>query len=104
MVHFSLNVFIFGPKYQMRKQHVCALLNFMFAVAQVAAWISRKNKAEGTGCTDSVEVMKELVAAPLKVERVDYQTVNNLDTFIAVWTVGGVLHSVGKTAELLLSI
>ena len=45
-----------------------------------------------------------ICAAPLKVERADYQTVNNLDTFISVWTAGGVLHSVGKTAELLLSI
>ena len=69
--HFFWDLFIYGPKYTVRKKKVCVLMNVVFAVA-VAIWISRKNKAKGSGCTEGEQVMKGLLAAHIRVEHAYY--------------------------------
>ena len=38
-------------------------------------WISRKNKAKGSGCTEGEQVMKGLLAARIRVEHAYYQSI-----------------------------
>ena len=64
-------------------------MNVVFAMAKPAIWISRKNKAKGSGCTEGEQVMKGLLAARIRVEHTYYQTVDDLESFSVLWAEGG---------------
>ena len=68
----------------------------------MAIWLTRKNKTEGTGNTDPVQVLKGLLAARLRVEFAYQKTVDNLETFISFWAQEEMLCSV-QEGELYLS-
>ena len=70
------------------------MINFISGTAKMATWLTWKNKWEGTGNTDPVQVLEGLVAARLRVEFAYYNTVDNLETFISFWAQGDVLCSV----------
>ena len=99
---FSLPLFVFGPKYVARKKHTMVLMNFIFANAKIAIWISRKNKMAGGGWTDPLLCLRGLVAARLRVEHAFFTLTDNLEGFRAVWGVGQVLCSLGDNRSLVL--
>ena len=68
MVHQFWGTVFFGFVYYL----VCVLMNVVFAVAKLTIWISRKNKAKGSGCTEGEEVMTGLLAARIRVEHAYY--------------------------------
>ena len=100
---FLPEVFIYGPKYAVKKKRVHVLMNFISGAAKLAIWITRKNQTRGAGSVDPVQATQGLVAARLRVEHAYYRTVDNLETFNATWAVGGVLCMVGERGELILS-
>ena len=65
--------------------------NLVFVMAKLAIWISRKCKAKGLGCTEGEHVMKGLLAARIRIEYAYYQTVDDLESFSALWAEGEVL-------------
>ena len=46
---FSFQLFIFGPKYTVRRKNVLVLLNFLSGTAKLAIWKTRKNQMLGQG-------------------------------------------------------
>ena len=78
------------------------LMNFLFANAKIATWVSRKNKMAGGGWTDTLRCLRGLVAARLRVEHAFFTLTDNLEGFRAVWGVGQVLCSLGDNQSLVL--
>ena len=100
---FSLDLFIFGPKYTKHKKTVHILLNFLFATAKLAIWLTRRNRTQGAGSVEPVPVLEGLVQARLRVEHAYYKMMDNLLFFSGLWAVRGVLCSVGEEGELVVS-
>lgn len=100
---FSLPTFIFGPTFNPRKKTVPALINFIFASAKLAIWVSRRNQTEGSGCGDALLLLEGLLIARLRIEQPYYKLVDNPQAFCRIWTSGRVLCSVGEERELVLS-
>uniref|UniRef100_A0A1A8AE93 Reverse transcriptase zinc-binding domain-containing protein n=1 Tax=Nothobranchius furzeri TaxID=105023 RepID=A0A1A8AE93_NOTFU len=88
---FTLHLFVFGPKYSVRKKRTILLINFLFACAKLAIWKTRKNQMLGQSWTDAEKSLKGLVEARLKIEHAFYELTGNLDWFRAVWGIGQVL-------------
>ena len=100
---FSLSLFVFGPRYTMKKKQTLVLINFLLATAKLAIWKSRKNQMSGDGWTDPVLVLKALVSVRLKIEHSFYTLTCNMEGFEDVWGVRQVLCSVGEDGSLQLS-
>ena len=78
------------------------LINYISGTAKMAIWLTRKNKREGAGSIDPVQVMEGLVAARLRVEFAYYKLVDNVEAFSLFWAQGDVLCVV-QEGELCLS-
>ena len=99
---FSNELFVFGPKYSLRKKNIHTMINFISGTAKMAIWLTRKNKTEGAGSTNPVQVLEGLVAARLRVEFAFYKLTDNLETFSLFWAQKEVLCAV-RDDELCLS-
>uniref|UniRef100_A0A3Q3ERM5 Reverse transcriptase domain-containing protein n=1 Tax=Labrus bergylta TaxID=56723 RepID=A0A3Q3ERM5_9LABR len=99
---FSYAVFVFGPKYSAKKKTVHTLMNFLSGSAKLAIWLTRKNRAQGTGCVEPLLVLEGLLKARLKVEFAYYQMMDNVQDFNSVWAVEEALCSVGGDGELII--
>merc|ERR1712082_34436 len=88
---FSLETFIYGPKYSVAKKTIHTMLNFMSGMAKLSIWITRRNKVKGSGSIDPVQVLTGMVSARLRVEHAYYTLTNNIAGFNCFWAVGGVL-------------
>jgi len=49
---FSFPLFVYDPRYSARKKHVCQLVNHIFATAELAIWLTRRNCSESAGWVD----------------------------------------------------
>lgn len=94
---FSVPLFVFGPKYTIRKKLTLVLIN-LFGTAKLAIWKTRKSQMLGQGWTDVVRSLKGLVAARLRVEHAFYTLTSNL------WGIRHVLCSQEEDGALVLNV
>lgn len=100
---FSVPLFVFGPKYTIRKKLTLVLIN-LFGTAKLAIWKTRKSQMLGQGWTDVVRSLKGLVAARLRVEHAFYTLTSNLEPFRALWGIRHVLCSQEEDGALVLNV
>ena len=60
---FTVGMFIMG--YSNEEKAKCVLLNFLFAPAKLAIWITRRNRVKGGGITDPLQLFNGMVSACL---------------------------------------
>ena len=100
---FSVPLFVYGPKYVVRRRQALILINYLLGASKLAIWKTRKNQMLGQGWTDVVQSLKGLVAVRLRVEHAFYTLTSNLDAFKALWGIGQVLCSLGEDGSLVLN-
>lgn len=88
---FSFSLFIFGPKYSVKNKQKHVLLNFVFSVAKLGMWLSRKNKIQNKEPKEAHGVFRALLATRLRIEFAYHRLTHNLEMFVKKWTVGNVL-------------
>lgn len=91
---FSFPLFIFEPKYSVKKKLKHVLINLVFGAAKLSIWLSRKNKILNKGSKEVYEVFLGMLEARLRIECVYYELINNLQAFTEKWSVGNVLCGV----------
>ncbi|KAL7887731.1 hypothetical protein AOLI_G00054520 [Acnodon oligacanthus] len=97
---FSFHLFIFGPKYRVRRKNVFVLLNFLSGTAKLAIWKTRKNQMLGQGAVDVVAVFLGLVAARRRLEHAYYNLVGKLPEFMSILGINEVLCTVDDVGNL----
>ncbi|KAK2883356.1 hypothetical protein Q8A73_022289 [Channa argus] len=101
---FSFSLFIFGPKYCVKKRAVHILMNWLSGSAKLAIWLTRRNQTQDTGSVQLVPVLKGLLKARLRVEFVYHRMIDDMLTFGHRWAVGNVLCTVvEETGELIVN-
>ncbi|KAK2897116.1 hypothetical protein Q8A73_013496 [Channa argus] len=101
---FSFSLFIFGPKYCVKKRAVHILMNWLSGSAKLAIWLTRRNQTQDTGSVQLVPVLKGLLKARLRVEFVYHRMIDDMLTFGHRWAVGDVLCTVvEETGELIVN-
>jgi len=88
---FSFQLFIFGPKYSVKKKNLSVLMNFLSGTAKLVIWKTRKNRMLGQGATSVVPMFLGFVASRLRVEYAYYKLVESLAKFIELWGLNEVL-------------
>lgn len=78
-------------------------MNFLTGSAKLAIWLTRKNKGLSAGCVELVLVLKGVFGARLRVEYDFYRIMDNMLGFSRIFTVEGVLCSVGEEEKLFLN-
>lgn len=99
----SVPLFVFGPRYEVRKKATLVLINFIFGAAKLAIWRTSKNQMSGQVWTEVVQSLKGAVAACLRVEHMFYSPTSNLEQFKAQWGRRGVLCSLSEDGALVLN-
>ena len=66
-VVFTVGMFIMGYRYSIKEKAKCVLLNFLFAQAKLAIWLTRRNRVNGGGITDPLLLFNGMVSARLRV-------------------------------------
>jgi len=85
---FNFSLFIYGPKYTVDNKKRVIILNFLYGMVKLAIWCSRKNKIEGSGCTDPILLTKCFVKKKrLMVEYAYYSLTHNIQWFFHLWGV-----------------
>ena len=51
-MEFTVGMFIMGYRYSNKEKAKCVLLNFQFAQAKLAIWLTRRHRVKGGGITD----------------------------------------------------
>ena len=92
--NFSLTVFIYGPRYNVKDRAVLALLNYMSGQAKLATWLSRKRMIKDGALDDVAAGMKRLIKARLKIEFAYYKLTNKTERFVEEWCIENALASV----------
>ncbi len=64
---FSFSLFIFGPRYSVKKKQKHVLISFVFGVDKLSIWLSRRNKIQNKGSKDVYEVFLGLLEARLRI-------------------------------------
>jgi len=100
---FSFSLFIFGPKYSAKKKQKHVLMNYVFGVAKLSIWISRKHMIQKKGSNEVNGVFLGLLASRLRIEYAYYKLTNNVQCFVEKWSVANVLCVVGDDGEMVLS-
>lgn len=90
-LEFSHIVFIFGVQYSQKHKYRCQLANFLLGQAKLAILKSRKSQVEHGNAQSAVSVFKTLVMSRIKLDFCFYKMTKDLDKFILIWGVGGVL-------------
>lgn len=88
---FTLNGFIYGPKYKYQNRKTDVLINFLYGQAKLAIWLTRKERMNGGVSTDVNMTLKGLLSARLTVEFTYYKMVGDLDVFKHTWALNAVL-------------
>ena len=101
---FSHCSFVTGPAYRVKVKREVCLFNFLVASAKLAIWRTRKNRNLGEGTTDPVDVLKGMVGCRVKVEFAYYKLVNDVDSFLGIWALGGLLCEVDEEERLVLRL
>ena len=65
-VVFTVGMFIMGYRYSSKEKAKCVLLNFLFAQAKLAIWLTRRNRVKGGGITDPLLLFNGMVSACLR--------------------------------------
>ncbi|KAJ3590378.1 hypothetical protein NHX12_008329 [Muraenolepis orangiensis] len=84
---FSFVLFIFGPKYSVKKKGVHTLLNFLSGAAKI--WLTRRSRLQGVGSVALLPVLQGLLRARLRVEHTYYHLMDNIQAFSHMGAVGG---------------
>ena len=92
---FSVELFVLGPRYTHKGREKCVLLNFVFGLAKLAIWLTRRNSIRGNGSTDPVQMLRGMVAARVRAEYAFFCLGADEEGFKRVWCLGGVLCTVG---------
>lgn len=98
---FFHSSFIFGCRDAANKKRVHVLINFLFAVAKLAIWKTRKNRIQEQGSLDPVLMLTGLLAARLRAEFALHTLPSRLEAFKSPWGIGQVLGSVQDNVLLL---
>ena len=98
---FSFCVFIYGPRYSVKRKAVHTLINFISGQAKLAIWKTRKNRVRGVGTEDVMLMLTGMLAARLRVEFEFYKLINKTADFEDMWGVQDVLCSVVENALVL---
>lgn len=78
---FTNGLFIFGPKYSATNIQKVVLLNFIFGIAKMAFWLTRKNKTLNLSGVDPVHMLKGFIKGRLMLEFAYYEMINDIETF-----------------------
>ncbi len=89
---FTLELYIYGPKYKRSKREIYQLLNFNFGQAKLAVWLSRKSKIGGMGQTDVVLIYEGLMKSRLRIEFEYYRLNENIEEFKFNWAINNYLR------------
>uniref|UniRef100_A0A3B3DKH2 Reverse transcriptase domain-containing protein n=1 Tax=Oryzias melastigma TaxID=30732 RepID=A0A3B3DKH2_ORYME len=100
---FSLPLFVYGPVFTNAKRKRNQLLNFLFATAKIAIWLTRRNQANSEGCADVQQMFYALLRSRLRVEYAYFRVTERLKEFSQTWAVEKVLCHVTADGELLFS-
>ncbi len=65
---FTVNGFIYGPKYKYQNRKIDVLIIFLYGQAKIAVWLTRKEKMNGGVSTDVNMTLRGLISAWLTVE------------------------------------
>lgn len=95
-VVFTVGVFIMGYRYSSKEKEKCVLLNFLFAQAKLAIWLTRRNRVKGGGITDPLLLFNGMVSARLRVEFEFYKMIKSVEMFQEIWCVGGAVCIAGE--------
>lgn len=82
---FSLDTFILGFWYVMRKRFLCQLLNFVLGQAKLAIYVSRKKKVEQDVSQNLVVLFANLVKSRVLVDFYYYKSIEDYATFECIW-------------------
>lgn len=103
-VVFSQELFISGLGYSVKRKNEVCLINFLLGSAKLAIWKTRKSKLLGVGSCDPLEVCQGMVAARVKIEYAYGRLIEEMDSFMAVWGVGGLLCHKAANGEVVLNV
>ncbi len=97
---FTLELYIYGPKYKRSKREIYQLLNFIFGQAKLAVWLSRKSKIGGMGQTDVVLIYEGLMKSRLRIEFEYYRLNENIEEFKFKWAINNCICDVDYNGNL----
>lgn len=90
--------FIFGPEYRAAQCKRVSLVNFLIGQATMSIWLTRRNTIKQTGSVDLESMFRGLVAGRVKIEFAYYKIISDLEEFMGIWGLGGVLCTVYQEA------
>ncbi|KAI4888622.1 hypothetical protein NFI96_007412 [Prochilodus magdalenae] len=78
---FTFGLFILGPKYTFDQRFRSCLINFVFAQAKLAIWLTRRNRIRGHGLTEPDLLLKSLISARVKLDFAYFNSVTDHMTY-----------------------